>query len=83
MKAIKAKYDAFFPGNLFDYFFLTTGLMRNMPTTSCLEKCLVFFQPLPFLLRVWACLGYHYLPLRNAQKKLVCAKYWVHQYQTL
>jgi len=54
MKAIKAKYDAFFPGNLFDYFFLDEKFNRQYANDQLFGKVFGIFSGFAILI---ACLG--------------------------
>jgi putative ABC transport system permease protein len=52
---LKKTYDvSFFPGNLFDYYFLDQKSLTICLMTSCLAKPLAFLRALPFFI---ACLG--------------------------
>lgn len=44
--AIQAKYEEWFPGNLFDYYFWMNRIMLNIKTTGCLGRCSVFLPAL-------------------------------------
>jgi len=54
MKAVKAKYDAFFPGNLFDYYFLDDKFNRQYANDQLFGKVFGIFSALAISI---ACLG--------------------------
>jgi putative ABC transport system permease protein len=54
MKAIKAKYDAFFPGNLFDYFFLDDRFNQQYANDQLFGKVFGIFSAFAIFI---ACLG--------------------------
>jgi putative ABC transport system permease protein len=54
MKAIKAKYDAFFPGNLFDYFFLDEKFNTQYANDQLFGKVFGIFSGFAIVI---ACLG--------------------------
>ena len=54
MKAIKAKYDAFFPGNLFDYYFLDDKFNKQYANDQLFGKIFGIFSGFAIFI---ACLG--------------------------
>jgi putative ABC transport system permease protein len=54
LAAIKQKYEAFFPGNLFDYFFLDENFNRQYQNERLFSKAFSIFATLAILV---ACLG--------------------------
>lgn len=54
MKAVKAKYDAFFPGNLFDYYFLNDKFNAQYANDQLFGKVFGIFSALAVSI---ACLG--------------------------
>jgi putative ABC transport system permease protein len=54
MKAIKAQYDAFFPGNLFDYFFVDDKFNRQYANDQLFGKVFGIFSGFAIFI---ACLG--------------------------
>ena len=69
IEAIKAKYAAFFPGNVFSYYFLDEKLMPNTKTSNFLVKRSAYFQYLQFLLPVLVYSACRFLQQHNALRK--------------
>jgi putative ABC transport system permease protein len=67
MKAVKEKYDAFFPGNLFDYFFLDNKYNEQYKDDQLFQNAFTIFAALAIFI---ACLGLLGLSLFDTSQRI-------------
>ena len=62
VEAIEEQWEATFPGNPIDYFFLDDTSMHSIDLKNGFNLCSPSFLSWQFLLVVLVCLGWHHLP---------------------
>jgi putative ABC transport system permease protein len=70
VKAIRARYDSFFPGNLFDYFFLDEKFNRQYASDQLFGKVFAIFSTLAIIIACLGLLGLSFLATAQRTKEI-------------